>query len=184
MQLNFVKLVSAFLHYCMYMLNTNTAHNNTYIVIAFWLFSRSSIGWFPGNTLVECTVVYCSSLFCHSLHELILDQLIILCLLHYDMSLFLLLSLTSMVKNINLRRYTVPMATSRLVLSTFCSVSHHYCAIIYFKFLTLLFSYSLVVPLNYYEEAAVVGACWLFIEIAGRTLKVVSYVILHYMYST
>ena len=57
---------------------------------------------------MECTVVYCSSLFCHSLHELILDQLIILLLIHYDMSLFLLFSLPSMVENINLRRHRVP----------------------------------------------------------------------------
>ena len=57
---------------------------------------------------MECIVVYCSSLFCQSLHELILDRLIILCLLHYDMVLFLLFSLPSMVKDINLIRHRVP----------------------------------------------------------------------------
>ena len=46
-----------------------------------------------------------------------MSSLIILLLLHYDASLFLLLSSPSVVKNNNLRRQGISAGTSRLVLS-------------------------------------------------------------------
>ena len=82
---------------CMCMLNTETAHMISASSQCSETLPRNSMGL---QGALECT---------HSLHELITEQLTILCLLYYDASLSLFSSSPLMVKNNNLRRHVVPV---------------------------------------------------------------------------
>ena len=92
---------SAFLHSCMYILNTNIAH----IIPTTSQYSDHCLG-VVRVAREHFSGVYCC-LFWRSLHKLIMEQLIIHRPLHYDMILSLLFSLPLMVKNKILRRHGV-----------------------------------------------------------------------------